>query len=104
MPQMTNGRSAHRLFIRVSVPQILDDLHATVLKVCGHRISILVDRVLLERVLHQLSCLRLHVGLNERAEVLMCVTFRADVLTNDLACDARLDRVVVELVHRHLNI
>lgn len=104
MPLMTNGRSAHRLFIRVSVPQILDDLHAAVLEVCGHRIFILIDRVLLECFFHQLCCLGLHVGLDERTEVLVCITFRADVLTNDLACDARLDRVVVELVNRHLNI
>ena len=66
---------------QVSVPQILDDLHAAVLEVCGHRIFILVDRVLLERFFHQLCCFGLHVGLDERTEVLVCITFRADVFS-----------------------
>ena len=99
-----DGRGAHGLLVLIGVPQVLDDLHAAVLEVGRHRVFVLVNGVLLERVLHQLRSLGLHVGLDEGAEVLVGVALGADVLANHLARDTRLDGHLVELGLGHLDV
>ncbi len=95
---------AHGLLVLVGVPQILDDTHAAVLQVGRHRVLVLVDGVLLQRVLHQFGSFGFHVSLDESAQVLVRVALGADVLADDLAGDTGLDGIAVELGGGHFDV
>jgi len=47
-----------RSCLRLGVPEIGDHVHAAILDLCGLRVLVLVDHVLVDRVGHQLAAFR----------------------------------------------
>ena len=80
-------RAAHRLVRVRCIPEPAQDVDAAQLQLCGLRVLILVDHVLVEALGHESLGLRFHPRADERRQVEAGVPVQHQIVMNDLVGD-----------------